>query len=350
MTYIFSIHTDNPVKDVDHFGYAVAYHKIKETIGQVKVNGRDIEVHENDKRARVQLFMGSNPGQFHPNQYKIQMTQWESTMAPANWRIHAKRYNEFWTANQWGAQGIINAGVPEQKVHVYEHGIDSSVWTPKLRGTGNKIRFLHIDAGSPRKRSDVTLEAFKAAFGDNPDYELTLKYGLKTMKYYEKFDNSIVDWNDPNIMANHGEWEGNVRRIQEIMSTEDMVKLYHYHDILVYPSEGEGFGLIPLQALATGMPVICTGRWPSYLKYLNGNVIDTTLGKSKFLNYFDGNVCVPSVEDTKEHMEMVATNMKGEAHLFMEQVPRLTNEYSWFNKTEPVIQGLYRRLKPGYLT
>jgi hypothetical protein len=121
MTYIFSIHTDNPVKDVDHFGYAVAYHKIKETIGQVKANGQDIEVHENDKRARIQLFMGSNPGQFHPNQYKIQMTQWESTLAPAKWRIHAKRYNEFWTANEWGAAGIINAGVPPQMVHVSGH-------------------------------------------------------------------------------------------------------------------------------------------------------------------------------------------------------------------------------------
>jgi glycosyltransferase involved in cell wall biosynthesis len=170
------------------------------------------------------------------------------------------------------------------------------------------------------------------------------------MKYYEKFDNSNVDWNDPKIMENHGEWDGNVRRIQEIMSTEDMVKLYHYHDVLVYPSEGEGFGLIPLQALATGMPVICTGRWPSYIKYLNGNVIDTTLGKSKFLNYFDGDICVPSVESTKDHMQLVARNINRESNRFMQQVGQVTHEYSWFNKTEPVIQALYKRLKPGYLT
>lgn len=341
----FSIHTDNPVTDADHFGYAVAYHKIKETIPQVKIGNKLVQLSENDRSAGIQLFMGSNPGKFYPGQYKIQMTQWESTLAPASWKIHAKRYDEFWTANQWGADAIINSGVPRRKVHVFEHGIDSSIWTPKLRGTGNKIRFLHVDAGSPRKRSDVTLEAFKAAFGDNPDYELTLKYGLKTMKYYEKFDNSIVDWSNDSVMASHGEWDGNVRRIQEIMSTADMVKLYHYHDVLVYPSEGEGFGLIPLQAIATGMPVICTGRWPSYINYLNNNIIDTRLGESKFLTYLDGEMCVPSVGSTVELMKSVASNINKQSKKFLQQVPEVTEEYSWINKTTPVIQSLYERIR-----
>ncbi len=340
----FSIHTDNPVTDADHFGYAVAYHKIKETIPQVKIKDNFVKLSENDRSAGIQLFMGSNPGKFYPGQYKIQMTQWESTLAPSSWKVHAKRYDEFWTANQWGADAIINAGIPRRKVHVFEHGIDSSIWTPKLRGTGNKIRFLHVDAGSPRKRSDVTLEAFKAAFGDNPDYELTLKYGLKTMKYYDKFDKSTVNWDDPKVMANHGTWDKNVRSIQEIMTTEDMVKLYHYHDVLVYPSEGEGFGLIPLQAIATGMPVISTGRWPSYINYLNNNIIDTKLGKSKFLTYLDGEMCVPNVASTTELMKSVARSIGRQSKVFFRQVPELVDEYSWINKTTPVIKSLYERI------
>jgi hypothetical protein len=344
----FSIHTDNPVDGAEHFGYALAFHKIKETIGKIKIDGQDINVTRNDPNTKIQLFMGSNPGQFHPNQYKIQMTQWESTIAPAAWKVHAKRYNEFWTANPFGAKAIIRSGVPAEKVFVYEHGIDGSVWTPKLRGQNDKIRFLHVDSDSPRKRSDLALWAFKKAFGDNPNYELTLKYSLKKTSYSDTFKNSTADWSDPNVMKNQGRWEGNVRHIEEITSTEDLVKIYHYHDILIYPSEGEGFGFIPLQALATGMPVISTGIWASYEKYFNGNVIDSDFGKSSFMQHYPGKCIIPVPISASRLMTQVAANMDAQAKLFYNRVPEVVEEYSWENKTRPVIEALYKRVGKSF--
>jgi glycosyltransferase involved in cell wall biosynthesis len=340
----FSIHTDNPVDGVEHFGYALAFHKIKDSINNIKLDGEKIKVTRNDPDTKIQLFMGSNPGQFHPNQYKIQMTQWESTLAPASWKKFAENYNEFWTANQFGANAIIRSGVPANKVFVYEHGIDGSIWTPKLRGQNDKVRFLHVDSDNPRKRSDLALWAFKKAFGDNPNYELTLKYSLKKNKYYDTFDNSKVDWNDPVIMEKHGRWDNNVRYIEEITSTEDLVKIYHYHDVLVYPSEGEGFGFIPLQALATGMPVISTGVWASYEKYFNGNTIDSNLGPSTFMNHYPGKCVIPIPRSTVELMKKVANNIDEQCKLFYNRAPEVIEEYSWENKTKPVIEALYKRV------
>jgi glycosyltransferase involved in cell wall biosynthesis len=348
MTLKFSIHTDNPVANVDHFGYALAYHKIKETIGSLAINGEDMKVYDNSKDCKVQLFMGSNPGQFHGGQYKIQMTQWESTIAPPAWRVFAQRYNEFWTANPWGAKAIVAAGVPQHKVHVFEHGIDSSVWTPHMRGQGNKIRFLHVDSDNPRKRSDHVIDAFKKAFGDDPNYELTLKYSLKKTKYYDTFEKSKVNWNDPNIMENHGRWNGNIRRIEEITTTEDLVAIYHFHDVLVYPSEGEGFGFIPLQAIVTGMPTISTGRWPSYEQYLNGNIIESDLGKSTFMNHYPGKCVIPQLDSTVHLLRETAANIKQQSELFFNRVPEVAEEYSWANKTIPVIADLYERIGDGY--
>jgi glycosyltransferase involved in cell wall biosynthesis len=37
-----------------------------------------------------------------------------------------------------------------------------------------------------------------------------------------------------------------------------MVKLYHESHCLVYPTMGEGFGMIPFEAICTGMPTIVT--------------------------------------------------------------------------------------------
>jgi glycosyltransferase involved in cell wall biosynthesis len=341
----FSIHTDNPVDGAEHFGYALAYHKIVETVGQVKLDGKSIKVTRNDPDTNIQLFMGSNPGQFHPNQYKIQMTQWESTIAPAHWAKCAEKYDEFWTANPYGAKAIIRSGVPAHKVFVFEHGIDSSVWTPKLRGQNDKIRFLHVDSDNPRKRSDIVVKAFKKAFGDDPMYELTLKYSLKKTKYYDTFADSVVNWDDPEVMAKHGRWEGNVRHIEEITSTADLVKIHHFHDIMVYPSEGEGFGFIPLQAIVTGMPTISTGIWCSYDKYLNGNIIDSTFGKSTFMKHYPGNCIIPDLRATTRMMHRVANDIQNQAKLFLDRVPEVAEEYSWYNKTYPVIKALHERVR-----
>lgn len=340
----FSIHTDNPVDGVEHFGYALAFHKIKDSIGNLSLDGEQITVTRNDPNTKIQLFMGSNPGQFHPNQYKIQMTQWESTVAPPSWKRFAENYNEFWTANPFGAKAIIKSGIPAEKVFVYEHGIDSSLWTPKLRGQNEKIRFLHVDSDNPRKRSDLALWAFKRAFGDNPNYELTLKYSLKKTKYYDTFDQSKVDWSNPEIMEKHGRWDGNVRHIEEITSTDDLVKIYHYHDVLIYPSEGEGFGFIPLQALATGMPVISTGIWPSYEKYFNGNVIDSNFGQSTFMGHYPGKCIIPIPRSAVDVMKRVAKDIDAQSKLFYDRASEVAEEYSWENKTKPVIEALYARV------
>jgi len=339
-----SIHTDNPVDGAEHFGYALAFHKIKDSIGNVKLDGKNVNVTRNDPDTKIQLFMGSNPGQFHPNQYKIQMTQWESTLAPASWKKFSQNYNEFWTANPFGAAAIIKAGVPAEKVFVYEHGIDSSVWTPKLRGQNDKIRFLHVDSDNPRKRSDLVLWAFKKAFGDNPNYELTLKYSLKKTKYYDTFKDSVVDWKKPEIMKSHGRWDGNVRYIEEITSTDDLVRIYHYHDVLVYPSEGEGFGFIPLQGLVTGMPTISTGVWASYQKYFNGNVIESKLGPSTFMNHYPGKCVIPVPRSLVNLMKNCAKNIKDQSRLFYNTSFEVAKEYSWENKTKPVIEALYKRV------
>jgi glycosyltransferase involved in cell wall biosynthesis len=325
-------------KSGSYFGYAYAYDEIKRYF-ELYLKELGVKLELNTPKSNAQLYFGSPNGFFYPHQYKIQMTQWESTMVPPHWKEHAKNYDEWWTANEFGRQAFINSGVPEEKLHVFEHGVDPNIWTPKLRGQNDVIRFLHIDSGSPRKRADIAKEAFKKAFGNNLDYEITFKYSHTNP--------SAVDWNNPKTMEEHGDWEdGNIRHIRENMSLEDLVKLYHYHDVIVYPSEGEGFGMIPMQALATGMPVISTGRWCSYERYLNNNIIDSHLGQSHIQETYVrfGDVVVPSLGSTVELMRSVAANIKGQSEVFFNQRQQVIQDYDWYSLSKKAIDGLISRV------
>lgn len=321
-----------------YFGYAYAYNEIYKSF-ELSLNKMGVIVETNTPKSNAQLYFGSPQGFFYPHQYKIQMTQWESTMVPPNWVEHAKDYDEWWTANEFGRQAFINSGVPEEKLHVFEHGVDSKIWTPRLRGQNGVVRFLHIDSGSPRKRADIAKEAFKKAFGNSLDYEITFKYS--------HIPPSGVDWNDAEVMQEHGDWETeNIRHIRENMSLEDLIKLYHYHDVVIYPSEGEGFGMIPMQALATGMPVISTGRWCSYERYLNENIIESKLGQSDIIETYTryGEVVLPSLESTVDLMKKVANDIENQSQVFYNQIEKVTSDYNWNSLSQKAIDGLVERV------
>jgi glycosyltransferase involved in cell wall biosynthesis len=322
-----------------YFGYAYAYNETHKHLKNYQHNGNTINIDTNSPKSKTQLYFGSPPGFFYDHQYKIQMTQWESTLIPPHWVEHAKGYDEWWTANQFGADAYINAGVPAEKIHVFEHGVDSSIWTPKKRGTKDKIRFLHIDSGSPRKCAPLAVKAFKKAFGNSLNYEITLKYSHHAP--------SKKDWFDENVLESHGKWQDtNVRHIKENMTLEHLVSLFHYHDILIYPSEGEGFGLIPLQALATGMPVISTSDWCSYDKYFNENIIESHRGISDTVETYTryGEVVLPHLDSMVDLMKNAAENFKSQSEKFYNQIDEVVADYSWQKRTNMAMDSLINRI------
>jgi glycosyltransferase involved in cell wall biosynthesis len=326
-------------KSGSYFGYAYTYQEIEKHLRNYKNDKEKLQLDLNSPKCKIQLYYGSPPGFFYQHQYKIQMTQWESTLVPPSWVDDAKNYQEFWTANQFGADAMINAGIPKEKVFVYEHGVDSKFWTPFKRGKNGVVRFLHVDSGSPRKRADIAVESFKKAFGSNLDYELTLKYSHQPA--------SGVDWNNPDIMENHGEWEnGNIRHIRENMDIEHLKAIYNFHDVLIYPSEGEGFGLIPLQALATGMPVISTNIWCSYEKFFGKNIINSTLGVSPVVENYQrfGEVVLPDVDSTVYLMKKVANEIENQSEYFFNQIPDVVKEYDWQYRTNMAMDSLVNRV------
>lgn len=170
------------------------------------------------------------------DQIKIGYTPWESTSLPLGWADKMNQMDEIWTTSNACKEWFINNGV-KVNVRVLHHGVNVSHFAPRQRKITDdgRFRFLHIGEPAIRKGGRLVYEAFASLYADDPRYSLTLK-GNPT------FDIEI----------------SNVELVRDRISQEALLKLYHDHHAFVYPSNGEGFGFLPFQAAATGMPTLVT--------------------------------------------------------------------------------------------
>lgn len=224
------------------------------------------------------LWQWSNPDAYH-----IGYVPWESTDLPPGWLEVMKTADEIWTTSPWCKRVYEQHGL--ENVKVFLHGVDIASeigWKRKRRrpGTDRPLRFLHMGEPAPRKGGQMAYDAFREAFGESDEVSLTIKsHGWQTVR---------------------GQNMSNVKVITDEFDTYQLIDLVHRHDVLVYPSYGEGFGLIPLQALATGMPTICTEAWAPYKWHLLPELrLPSTLTQSPWPDIHPGKMYEPDFEALK---------------------------------------------------
>jgi|LauGreDrversion4_2_1035121.scaffolds.fasta_scaffold69828_2 glycosyltransferase involved in cell wall biosynthesis len=266
------------------------------------------------------------------NQYQIGYMPWESTEFKEGWLEELNSCDEVWTTSEWCKNIFIKAGI-EKPIYVYHHGIED-IWTPLKRTRGNTLRFLHVGEPAPRKGGQMVLEAFMEVFGNDPSYRLTLKaHNQSTLRNHNKYNknnifNNIYNINDISNIYN------NISIITNEVTTSQLVGLFHTHHALLYPSYGEGFGFIPLQALATGMPTICTGEWAPYKNYLHDLAVDSQYVDSPWHMMHPGLVVEPSYEDLKSKMIKVADDYETYSDKFFDQAKAVHEDYNWLQLTK----------------
>lgn len=349
---IFSLHTDQDIRDAKgSSGYSYGYYKMLEHFPNFSHKGKKLQVVENSPASSVQMFYMEPERylipsmvnlrqegfrKFYDHQYKILGTHLEATKVWSHWIDSMNSVDEIWVGNYFARDAVLNSGI-KTPTYVFEHGIDS-MWKPHKRGNNGKIKFLHVDSGSPRKRVDLVEKAFKDTFGNDPNVQLTLKYRPNEVSINIGLDMECLNLFDNNLL------NSNIVKIDKSLSKEEMVQLYYDHDVLVYPSEGEGFGFIPLQALATGMPVISTSRWCSYERFLGSNIIESTIGPTKSTGYFEGEVVLPDYDSLVYLMRKVYDNIESECEYYFNQAEQVIKEYNWQNKCDEMLNSFVKRV------
>ena len=123
----------------------------------------------------------------------------------------------------------------DRVIHVIRNGIDTEKFSPaSMCGHNGRIRVLFSGNASPRKGVQW-LEAIASRIKDVAD--MYIATGLRG--HICRFQGS------------------HIKTIGQV-SNDDMPALYNRMDILVFPTVREGFGLVAAEAMACGLPVVCT--------------------------------------------------------------------------------------------
>lgn len=313
-------------------GYGYAGHNIRTSLERL---GHSVEFH--DENADVQIdFCQPTLYSHFPSQYKIGYTPWESSALPEGWKEGFSSVDEVWTTSQKCKEWYENAGI-SRPIHVFEHGIEQ-IWSKKHRKSKKRVKFLHVGEPAPRKGGQMALEAFTRAFGGQDDVHLTIKSnGFNSTRIYA----STVNRGGPrSIIGLPHQVYKNVTVIEDSLDLDELVELYHSHHALVYPSWGEGFGLIPLQGLATGMPTICTGAWAPYERFLGKLNLNSRIADSKWSDIHPGKMYEPNMDHLVELYRYIYENYEELSQSFYDNSDRVHSEYNWDTLTENAFKHL----------
>jgi glycosyltransferase involved in cell wall biosynthesis len=305
-------------------GYAIAGYNM---VMSIKKLGHSI--YDSSPIPKVQINF-SQPDWFEirPNQYQIGFTPWESTELPKGWAKDFNRCNQVWTPSPWIADVYKQNGV-DVPIHVYEHGI-SKDWKPIMRRPRGPIKFLSVGEPAVRKNSQMTLDAFREVFKDDPrQATLTIKaFTRSSVRWYR---NGSVQ--DPNDLPN-------VRVVTQDVTPAQMVQIYNAHDVNVYPSYGEGFGFIPLQSLASGMPTICTEAWAPYKQFLGPLALDSDVIDSPWPDEHPGLVFKPDYENLVSLIRTAHDEFPALAKYYFNQSFAIHKHYDWLSLTKDILENI----------
>ena len=257
----------------------------------------------------------------NPNSYKIGYTAWESTEIQPSWTEQLSQIDELWVPNNFCKDVFSNHF--DKPIIVFPHGVDSTFATKKREYDGT-LKFLHIGFPALRKNANDVIEAFLDLYKGREDVTLTIK----------AYENCAVPGLD----------EPNINIIAKTTSYAELVEIMHNHDVLLYPSWGEGFGLIPLQALATGMPVVVTDGWCDYDYFAPDLVVKSELRYSPWQNIHPGKMFKPDYEDLKEKMLYAEKNIEMLLKRHFHSAKDVHEEWSWERLVKEHFDAVHARL------
>lgn len=275
-----------------------------------------------DPAAPVQINF-SQPQWMHirDSQHSIGYVPWESTYLPEGWTEVLETVDELWTTSNWCKGVFENNGLKDVKV--YHHGIEDLWKHPMKRNRGEVLRFLHIGDPASRKGGQQCLDAFVAAFGNRTDVRLTIKaFGHSEVRYKDRTGNILGPVTDLN----------NVKLNCHVLKQEELLSVYLNHDVLIYNSMGEGFGLIPLQGLATGMPAIVTESWCDYRDYIVP--LDSVLGATNWPTMHPGAIYFPKFDNLVDILRNIDKEYETYADQSFNQINNLYEQFDWLKLTK----------------
>ena len=168
----------------------------------------------------------------YKGQHRACFTMWESTELNARFVRWMEYYDQIIVPCDHNVELFSRH---HKNVHKVPLGVDHKIWKATPRPQNERFRFHAGGSQWLRKGLDIVLEAFKRA---NLDAELHLKPNPEA--------HGVPNLQLPDNVFLHRKW----------FSDEETYNFFNDADCFIAATRGEGFGLMPLQAMAMGIPTI----------------------------------------------------------------------------------------------
>lgn len=221
-----------------------------------------IVVHVN--APQMPLALARLPRALVRGRYVIGYWAWELPVAPKNWQYAARFAHEIWVPSPFTAQALAN--VYPGPIRVVPHAVachppqpaalDRQAFGLPMEAVVTLVSFS-LASSFERKNPLGAIAAHKAAFGERPDRILVLKlaHGAHYPQDLARLQAAIGG-------------AANIRLETRTLPTADAHALTRCSDIVLSLHRSEGFGLVPAEAMALGVPVVVTG-WSGNMAYMD---------------------------------------------------------------------------------
>lgn len=192
----------------------------------------DLQLHDQASVA-VLMYDPSRSHGFLRGQHRALYTMWETTKLPEKYHRFLGNYDQVIVPCEHNRELFAQYS---DNVSVVPLGVNIDYWKPTPRPENSRFRFHAGGSMWLRKGLDVVVKAFEKA---GVDAELHIKVPLERFVPQRTWPSNIII---------HTGW----------MTKQEQFDWFNQADCFIGASRGEGFGLMPLQAMAMGIPTIVT--------------------------------------------------------------------------------------------
>lgn len=266
--------------------------------------------------------------------HSIGFSYWETNKLPGAWIPEMNQMDEIWTASEWARNVFIESGV-KIPVHGFKLGIDDSLYFPPdkpRKVQGNKFKFLSIGSPSTRKNSQMAVDAFLKLFSNNDEHVLIFK---------------SMGPPDARISRGTGHQKSlydtkNINVIDYELSHQDLANLYDSVDCVLYPTSGEGWGILPMKGIAKGIPTICTNA-TACTEYAELSIpLDYQWGTDNMGGIYSGcgTWAIPNLDDLCDKMLYVVNHYDKASEKTFSGAQWVNENLTWDKVTKPMADRL----------
>lgn len=257
------------------------------------------------------------------NDVRLIMTMFESDKIPQDWPDYLASADEVIVPSKWCHDTFLRAGIDTTIVPLgYNDRVFKYIERQLPLDTKKPFTFIHYNSLNHRKGFSEVFKAFTEEFKKNEPVKLILKSTDRRPPI------PIMKDIYPNIDV-----------ICEHMTEAELMELLGTADCMLYPSRGEGFGITPLEGMATGLPAIVPNAH-GISEYFNANYMLEVKADERCPGLYQrfkgedvGEMVICDVKDLRRQMRY-AYEHQAEMHELGKSASEYVKKYTYRNTAD----------------